>query len=135
MKNFELSRDMLTLSGKFYPTGHIVAMFPSADAARAAVRGLADDGFPEDEISLITPEVMLRDIVRSVGNDGIPLPSAGTEADTVRRFADYASDGHHALLIHAPHGDEANERVMRVLRQHGVSYAQKYRKLVIEDLA
>jgi hypothetical protein len=134
MKSFQLSRDMLNLRGQFYPTGHIVAMFPGADAAQAAGQALLDAGLSADDVSLITPEVMLRDIVRTVGSSGATLPSAGTEADTVRRYADYATKGHHGLMVRAPDHDDS-ERVMEVLQHHRVAHAQKYRMLVIEDLA
>lgn len=134
MKPFELSNDMVNIRGQFYPTGHILAMFPSENAAREAAKALADGGIHEDEVSWITPEQMLSKVVRTVGDSGVVLPSAGTEADTVRRYAQLASQGHHALLIHAPDTDD-NDPVMRALRQHQVSHAQKYRMLVIEDLA
>jgi hypothetical protein len=134
MKHFQLSRDMLNLRGQFYPTGHIVAMFPGVDTAQAAARALADAGLDGDDVSLVTPEAMLRDVVRTVGDSGATLPSAGTEADTVRRYADYASKGYHALLVKAPDNDDS-ERVMEVLQRHQVAHAQKYRMLVIEDLA
>ena len=134
MKTFELSRDMVNMSGQFYPTGHIVVMLPSADAAQAAGRALADAGMPDDDVSLITPEAMMRDIVRTVGDSGMTMPSAGTEADTVRRYAQYASQGHYGLLVRAP-DNEDSERVMQALKDHPVSHAQKYRMLVIEDLA
>ena len=90
MRNFELSRDMTTMTGKFYPTGHILLMLPDAGAADAAGRALVDAGLADDDIMLITPEVMMSQIVRTVGNSDVPLPSAGTEADTVRRFAQCA---------------------------------------------
>ncbi|WP_427911898.1 hypothetical protein ACPWT1_14705 [Ramlibacter sp. MMS24-I3-19] len=38
MRTFELSRDMTTMTGKFYPTGHILLMLPDAGAADAAGR-------------------------------------------------------------------------------------------------
>ena len=134
MKNFEMSRDMVTMTGKFYPTGHILLILPDAAAAEAAGRALTDAGLPGDAIMLITPEVMLSQIVRTVGNADLPLPSPGTEADTVRRYAEYASQGNYALLVHAP-DNEDSERVMGALKGHPVLHAQKYRMLVIEDLA
>lgn len=134
MKPFELSKDMVNMRGQFYPTGHVVVMLPSLEAAQKAVRALAGAGLSEDDISLLTPEVIHSQIVRTVGNGDMPLPSAGTEGDTVRRFAQYASQGHHGLLIHSPKGDHG-DRIMEALKGHEVSYAQKYRALVIEDLA
>ncbi|HYE71153.1 MAG TPA: RNA-binding protein [Aquabacterium sp.] len=133
MKPFELSKDMLNMRGQFYPTGYVVVMIPSMEAAQRAVKALTDAGLSEDDISLLTPEVIQSQIVRTVGNGDMPLPSAGTEGDTVRRFSQYASQGHHALLIHSPKGDHG-DRIMAALRGHEVSYAQKYRSLVIEDL-
>jgi hypothetical protein len=134
LKEFQLSQDMLSLGGQFYPTGHIVAMFPDEDAARAAARALADARVPEDDVSLIRPEAMMRDVVRTVGTADIPLPSPGTEADTVRRFSELAAQGHHALLIHVSREHDRDE-VMAALRDHRPSHAQYYRRLVIEDLA
>ena len=134
MKQFELSKDMLNMRGQFYPTGHIVAMFDGEDAARGAVKALVDGGVQEDDVSLISPEVMMRDIARTVGTADIPLPSPGTEADTVRRYSNLAAQGHWALLIHAPDGADG-DRVMAALKDHQPSHAQKYRMLVIEDLA
>lgn len=134
MRPFELSRDMLSMAGQFYPTGHIVLMLPDAGAAEAAGRALVDAGVADDDIMLITPDAMMSQIVRTVGSSGTTLPSAGTEADTVRRFSQYASQGHYALLVRAP-DNEDSEHVMAALRGLPVSHAQKYRMLVIEDLA
>lgn len=134
MKQFQLSRDMVNMGGQFYPTGHIVAMFPGDEAVRAAVHALKEAGVNEDDLSLITPEVMMRDIVRTVGNADLPLPSAGTEADTVRRFSQLAAEGHFALLIHVSRDHDAH-RMMEHLAGHMPSHAQYYRRLVIEDLA
>lgn len=136
MKTFELTSDLTTMGGQFYPTGHIVAMFPDSGSAEAAAQGLRDIGIADEGMSHLTPEVMLRDVVRTVGDSGSSiLPPVGTEADTVRRYAQHASQGHHTLLIRTPEESEEEERLMQVLRQNGVSYAQKYRRLVIEDLA
>jgi len=134
MKPFVLDPDMLTMGGVFYPTGHMVLMFPSQEAAGKASQALQDNGVAGESISHITPEQIQEKIARTVGNADIPLPSAGTEADTVRMYAKLAGEGHHALLIHAPKAEQS-DRVMQLLDGHTISYAQKYRKLVIEDLA
>ena len=135
MKSFELSPDLLNIRGQFYPTGHIIALFPNEDAARSAARALVSGGISEDDLSLITPEAMMSDVVRTVGSGDMPLPSPGTEGDTIRRFGHLAAQGHWALMIHSPDNGTA-ERVMKVLDgQHRPSHAQRYRRLVIEDLA
>lgn len=133
MKHFELESNMLTLGGVFYPTGYMVLMLPSEQDARAAERRLEEGGIPGEKISLLTPAVIQEQITRTVGTADIPLPSAGTEADTVRRFAQLASQGHYGLMVHAPHAEES-DRVMELLKGCPISYGQKYRHLVIEDL-
>ena len=134
MKHFELEPDMLTMRGVFYPTGYMFVMFPTEKDARDAEHALEEDGYSGESISLLTPEDIQETIVRTVGSADIPMPSVGTEADTVRRFAELASQGHHALMIHAPTGKET-EHIMQVLKDAPISYGQKYRHLVIEDLA
>lgn len=133
MRTFTLEPGMLSMGGQFYPTGHIVAMFPTEDAARAAAKDLARAGCAEDAILWLPPAVLLQEVVRTVGNADIPLPSAGTEADTTRRYAELAAQGHHGLVIASP-DDEHAPGVLQALQAHQPSYAQKYRMLVIEDI-
>ena len=133
MKIFKLDSSMTTMGGVFYPTGYMVVMFPTEEDAASAARKIQADGIEADRVSHLTPEVIQEQIARTVGTADIPLPSAGSEADTVRRYAELAGKGQHGLLIHAPHGDET-AHIMELLADAPVSYAQKYRTLVIEDL-
>jgi hypothetical protein len=133
MKPFHLEPNMVTLRGVFYPTGYMFLMFPGEQDARAAEKLLEQDGYNGESVSLVSPEQIQEEIARTVGNADIPLPSAGTEADTVRRFAELASQGHWALMIHAPTAAET-DHIMSVLKNAKISYGQKYRHLVIEDL-
>ena len=133
MKHFELESGMLTMGGVFYPTGYMIVMLPTEQDARAAERKLHDSGIISETVALLSPQVIQEKIARTVGTADIALPSAGTEADTVRRFAELASQGHWALMIHAPKGDET-ANIMELLKGFPLSYGQKYRQLVIEDL-
>jgi hypothetical protein len=132
MNAFHLESNMTTMSGVFYPTGYMVLMFPGEQQARDAGRLLADAGIAEDTLTLITPGDFRREILGTSGDDAI-LPSAGTEGDTVRRFAEMFAEGHHALMVHAPSGDDS-VRVTELLKDAGITYGQKYRHLVIEDI-
>jgi hypothetical protein len=132
MKPFHLDSSMKTMRGVFYPTGWLVLMFPGEQQARDAARKLGDIGTPEDEILLVTPEDFRREIVGATGDDDL-LPSAGTEGDTVRKFSELARQGHYGLMVHAPSHDDS-ERVLGALEGSGISYGQKYRMLVIEDV-
>ncbi|KQP35598.1 hypothetical protein [Pseudorhodoferax sp. Leaf274] len=134
MHAFELDPDMLTLAGVFYPTGYVFAMFPSEQDARNIGETLEREGLSEKPVMLLSPQQILEKVVRTVGSADIPLPSAGTEAATVRQYAALAGQGHWAVMVHAPDADET-EAVMRVVRTAPFSFAEKYRRLVIEDLA
>ena len=133
MTPFSLEPNMLTLGGVFYPTGYMFLMFPSEQDARAAEQLVEKDGYTGESISLLSPSLILEKVAPTIGSADTPMPSAGTEADTVRRYAELAGQGHHALLIHAPSAEET-EHIMEVLKSARISYAQKYRHLVIEDL-
>jgi hypothetical protein len=132
MKPFHLDPGMKTMRGVFYPTGWLVLMFAGEQQARDAARLLSDKGVGEADVLLVTPEDFRREIVGATGDDDM-LPSAGTEGDTVRKFAQYAREGHYALMVHAPKGEDS-ERVLELLRGSGIVYGQKYRHLVIEDV-
>ena len=132
MKPFELESSMLTMRGVFYPTGYMFLMFDSEDGARAAEQALEDGGISGDEISLLSPNEIQEKVVRTVG-DSQAMPSAGTESDTVRQIAQLAGQGHHAVLVHAPDAKDS-EKVMELLKDSKLTFGQKYRHLVIEDL-
>lgn len=132
MRHFQLESSMKTMSGVFYPTGYMLLMFPGEQEAMEAGRKLADAGIADDGTMHISPEDFRREILGATGDENI-LPSAGTEGDTVRRFAEFFARGQHGLLIHAPSGDDG-DRVMAALQGLPISYGQKYRKLVIEDI-
>jgi hypothetical protein len=131
MKPFQLDSSMKTLGGTFYPKGWMVLMFPSEQVARDAAKKLADAHVPGD-VMLVTPQDLRTHILSAAGDDEI-LPSAGSEGDTVRRFAEMAAQGHYGLMVHAPSHDDS-ERVMQALQGVQISYGQKYRMLVIEDV-
>jgi hypothetical protein len=132
MRPFQLSSDMTTMRGTFYPTGWMVLLFPGEQQARDAARKLAGAGVGEDRMMFMTPQDFQREIAGSKGDDGM-LPSAGTEGDTVRKMAQLVAQGHHGLFVHAP--DQAqSDRVLEILGDTPMSFGQKYRKLVIEDI-
>ena len=133
VKPFVLTRQMKTLGGAFYPKGWVVAMLPSEQDLRQAAEQLTRQGLAEDELMHLPPDVVISELAGAVGESDLPLPSVGTEGESVRRYLALARQGQHALMVHAP-SDEDTERVMTVLRQRPLSYAQKYHRLAIEDL-
>ncbi|WP_295988552.1 hypothetical protein [uncultured Variovorax sp.] len=134
MKHFTLEPEMrATIGGAFYPTGYSMVMFPDADDAERIGRGLIEKGMSGDDIYLLPAATVLREIVPTVELSDDPLPSAGTEAATVRAYAKLAQEGHAGLLVKTDDGDAA-EQLMEVVRTVPYSIAQRYRTLVIEDL-
>ncbi len=134
MKPFFLDPAMIaTIGGAFYPTGYSMVMFPSADEAQAVGQHLPEQGFGGDDVYLITPEMLLSQITPTVKDADTPLPSAGTDAATVRAYTKLARDGHTALLVKTD-DEAAAERLMLEVRKVKYSIAQRYRALVIEDL-
>ena len=133
MQAFQMTSKMSTMQGVFYPTGYAFLMFPGAEEAEQAARQLEEAGFNGQDIMLLTPEVILREIGRIDGESSVALPSVGTEGATVHKFIDFAREGHHALMVKAP-SDKDTERVMAVVRELPFSYGQKYHMLAIEDL-
>jgi hypothetical protein len=134
LRPFALEPNMMTMGGVFYPTGYMFMMFATQDERAQAVDLLLADGYNGESFMEVPTEAVLGVIASTVGGSDAPLPSAGTEAATVRRYAELAAQGHSALMIHAPSSEET-EHIMNVLRHARISYAQKYRLLVIEDLA
>ena len=135
MKKFTLDNHMISsIGGAFYPTGHSMVMFPSSDDAnRVGHKLIENDVVNGDEIYLIPAAEVLAQIAPTAKEADNPLPSAGTDGATVRAYAKLAHEGHTALLVKT-RDDGVTERVMAVVRQVPYSIAQRYRRLVIEDL-
>jgi hypothetical protein len=134
MKTFAIDAGMTNMRGVFYPTGHMVLMFPSERDARRACELLRVDGVSEDDLCLAHPQEFERQISDAIDEyEDVLLPSVGTEVDTARRFRHLAHQGHHALIVHAS-AATSSDHVLQVLRDLPISYGQRYRMLVIEDL-
>lgn len=133
MKTFHLDAHMLTMRGVFYPTGHVVLMLPGQDEARQAAAAITHAGIPGEEISLLTPDTLLGPIAQTIGSTDIPFPSPGSEASVVRQLAQHAAKGEWGLLVHAPKTQQC-ECVLQAVKGMPVTFAERYRHLVIEDL-
>ena len=134
MKTFSIDAGMTNMRGVFYPTGHMVLMFPTERDARRACELLRRDGVAEDDLCLAQPAEFERQISDAIdAYDDVLLPSVGTEVETARRFRHLAHQGHHALVVHAS-AALSSDHVLQVLHELPISYGQRYRYLVIEDL-
>ena len=133
MQPFSMTPKMTTIQGIFYPTGYAFIMFPNEQLAEEAAQKIEQAGFGNQDVMLLTPPVILREIGRIDGESAVELPSVGTEGATVHKYVNLAREGHHALMVKAP-SDRDTEQLMSVVREFPYSYAQKYHMLAIEDL-
>ena len=134
MKPFQLAAGMTNMRGVFYPTGHIVLMFPTEEDALRAAELLRKDGVSDDDLCMARPEEFERQIIGCTDeDDDMLLPSVGTESETARHFRELAHAGHHALVVHAS-AKLTSAHVLELLQDAHISYGQRYRFLVIEDL-
>jgi hypothetical protein len=133
MKKFELTPDMLTMSGTFYPHGYAFIMFPNAMLAERAALEISHITSPGDPVMFLNAATVLREIGKVEGESDIVLPSVGTEGATVRKYVDLARKGHCALMQKVD-SDEETERVMQAARSASFSYGQRYRLLAMQDL-
>jgi hypothetical protein len=131
MKAFNLQPAMLSYGGVFYPVGYMFLMFPTERDAREATDMLVRDGYDEDEIALLTPDLIRQQLARCDGH-ALPRQTLG-EIHAVHRFLELAQLGHHALMVHAPAGHETSH-IMAVLKGARISYGQKYRPVMVEHL-
>lgn len=131
MKPFVLDPDMTSAVGTFYPTGHVFALFADEAAARNAGESMAQQG--RTDVAHAAPDAILQHVVRTLGKADDPLPSVGAEGVIVRRIADMAAQGRHALFFPA-HDDDDAESLQATLEPLGAEAAFWYRRLIIEDL-
>jgi len=132
MKPLVLDSTMTNMGGTFYPTGHVFALFPDEDCVRQAAAALQAAGHA-GELAYASPEVILQEIVHTLGTADAPLPSVGAEGDMVRRIADLAGSGHHGLLVKMGDKDSA-EALAATIASAGAVSAFYYRTFIIEDL-
>jgi hypothetical protein len=132
MNSFDPQAKMYTMQGVFYPTGHVFIMVPTAQDALDAERRILDSGYSAGSLCLLTPKDIHEKIAATVEHEE-GLPSPGTEAATARHYEELAREGHHGVLIPAPKTSDV-EKVMQALHGANISFAQRYRHFVIEDL-
>ena len=133
MKSFELTPDMLTMGGVFYPKGYAFIMFPDASAAEQVARDIESNPGTTSEVMLLSPATVLTKIGKVEGESDVTLPSVGTEGATVRRYVDLARRGNSALMVKLD-SDEDAAFVMVAARKVTFSYGQRYHLLAMEDL-
>ena len=118
--------------GAFKPVGHVVVAFSDDQAAQQAARELRDLGFGPEDVLFYTGEEEgreMRDLLDGVSGTA----EFGHEIVLMRRYAELAREGCGWLVVFAPE-DEQAMRVGEVARRHGARLAERYHRLVVEDM-
>ena len=118
--------------GAFKPIGHVVVAMPDDARAAAAVRALLMQGFePQDILEYSAAEE--NDEMDRMLQHTSDFAGFGYEVTLMRRYKELAGRGASWLIVFAPEEEQA-DRVAAAARAHGALLAEKYHRLVIEDL-
>ena len=119
-----------TMTGAYYPKGHVFAMFKDAASAHAAVESVAKQ--PKvGEVQFLSPEAITQAFAERIESVG-GMPSVGREDQFMLRFVELARGGKAGLLIEVGRAD--TEALSAALAASGAVLAYYYRTLVIEEL-
>ena len=119
-----------TAYGVFKPVGHVLASFPTEDDARSAVQALKEAGFPQ--VAFYPADEVRERAERDIANAGM-LASIGQELNLVKQQCELAREGHPFVSVLAPE-DDAARRVADIVARYNADRAQKFGRLIIEEL-
>jgi len=122
--------DSQTAYGVFKPVGHVLASFPTEEDARSAVQALKEAGFAD--VAFYPAEEVRERAERDIESAGV-LASIGQELNLVKQQRDLAQQGHPFVSVPAPE-DEQARRVAEIVGRFHADRAQKYGRLIIEEL-
>lgn len=118
--------------GVFKPVGHVVVALPDEAAATAAADALRTSGFEDDDILQFSSEeerAQMDDMLDHASDFG----GFGYELRLMREYQALARAGCAWLVVYAPDAAHA-ARVADVAKRHGARLAERYHRLVVEDL-
>jgi hypothetical protein len=114
------------------PVGHVLVSFPTEEDARATRDDLLAAGFAEAAITLFTAEQMRARTEADIHSAGF-LATVGQELNLVKAQHALAVAGHAFLSVLAPEDARARQ-VADIARRHHADRAQRYGRLIIEEL-
>lgn len=118
--------------GAFKPVNHVVIAFPSEEALEAALQDLRRAGVEAEQVVRYRPEEMMAQADREL-HEASPVAAVGQELNLVRAHRELAQAGHHFLVVPAK-GSQEVERAARIARERGATRAQRYGRMIIEEL-
>ncbi len=118
--------------GAFKPVGHVVVAMPDDASAHAAIGALQAAGFEAEDVLHYSADEEGEQMQQMLDHAG-DFAGFGYEITLMRRYRELAAEGCSWLLVYAP--DEPHTaRVAEVAQRHGARLAEKYHRLVVEDL-
>ncbi len=128
----DMTQEMPSDFGAFYPMGHVVVAFPKAASARKVRKDLLSGGYDERDVQHYAAKKASQSLKSNLENIGV-LARMGSTDNVLRKQAKLADEGCDFLLVHAATKEEA-DRVMNVVRRVPFRIAQKFHRFAIEDL-
>jgi hypothetical protein len=126
------SNDRPEAYGVFKPVGHVIVALPSAADAAGARGAMLADGFTADDIVAYSPDEMTHQADIDIEQAGV-LAGIGQELNLVKAHRALALKGFSFLVVKAPDDDGA-QKVADIARRFHAKRAQKYGRLMIEEL-
>lgn len=118
--------------GVFRPIGHVVVAFDNDTVASAARQSLLAQGFVADDVLQYSADEENR-VMSDMLDHTSDFAGFGYEVTLMRRYQALAKEGCGWLVVYTP--DDAHAAtVAAVAQQHGARVAERYHRLVIEDL-
>jgi hypothetical protein len=128
-----LTKAEATLSfGVFRPVGHVVVAFDNDATTTDAARALREQGFEAQDVlqySASEESATMRDMLDHASD----FAGFGYEVTLMRRYQELARQGCGWLVVYAPDDDHA-ARITAVAQQYRARLAERYHRLLIEDL-
>ena len=118
--------------GTFKPVGHVVVAMPDGERAARAASALRAAGFAAEDILEYSAAEEGDEMDRMLSHTS-DFAGFGYEVALMRKYQALAKDGASWLIVFAPEVSQ-HERVAEVVKAHGALIAEKYHRLVIEDL-
>jgi hypothetical protein len=118
--------------GSFKPVGHVVVAMPDDERAARAVHDLRSAGFGAEDVLEYTAAEEDDEMDRMLSHTS-DFAGFGYEVALMRKYQALAKAGASWLIVFAPEASQ-HQRVADIVRNHGALMAEKYHRLVIEDL-
>jgi hypothetical protein len=118
--------------GVLPPENKIFMAFQSPDDLQGALNALLDAGFQESELLVFSPQQMRRQMQTNIDHAG-PLASIGQDMNLLKTHLALAEQGHGYVVVLWPKSDH-EELITQVAVEHNAARAQKFGRLIIEEL-